>query len=211
MILVLCILFVFTNARRFEAFKTTHAYHFKVSIAKDRLKATINPKTRYLRIYDSSIWTGSGISRTWQLPDDADLDKTHMERIPNYLHVVIPKKVPAKPVFNPPTDTYIQRGQTVQILSETSSVCLTRDKSTPACHRNGMCQHGERITEIIALDEITHLKARTCQYGVQSPVSEAIYNVIDDLEVEDVIEIEEVIDVTDAWKWKDRKGHYHDY
>jgi len=211
MILVLCTLFAFTNARRLDAFKTTHAYHFKVSIAKDRLKATVNPKTRYLRIYDSSIWAGSGISRTWQLPDDADLHKTHMERIPNYLHVVIPKKVPAKPVFNPPADTYIQRGHTIHILAETPSVCLTRDKSTPTCHHHGFCQHGERITEVIALDDIIHLKVRTCQYGAQSPMSEAIYNVIDDLEAEEVIEIEEVIDMTDAWKWKDRHGHYHNY
>jgi len=61
------------------------------------------------------------------------------------------------------------------------------------------------------LDDIIHLKVRACQYGAQSPMSEAIYNVIDDLEAEEVIEIEEVIDMTDAWKWKDRHGHYHNY
>jgi len=197
MLIVLFLLFYVINATRFEAFKTTHAYHFKVLLQNDRLKATIDPRTRYLKIYDSSVFSGTGFSRTWKLPEDADLQKTHMERIPNYLHVVIPKKIPLRPTFKPLTDTYIQRGHTIHILSKVPNICITLDTTTPVCDRYGLCQHGQRITEIKAHEDTIHLNARTCQYGAQSPVASAIYNVVDDLFVEDILEVEEVIDLTD--------------
>ncbi len=197
MLIVLFLLFVGTYAKRFEAFKTTHAYHFKVLILKDRLKATIDPRTRYLKIYDNSVFSGTGFSRTWKMPDDADLQKTHMERIPKYLHVVIPKKIPVPPTFKPRTDTYVQRGHTIQILSEIPDICITLDKTIPVCDRYGFCQHGEQITKIKADQDTIHLNARTCQYGAQSPVASATYNIVDDLFVEDILEVEEVIDLTD--------------
>jgi len=200
MILILCSLFIIATAKRFEAFKTTHAYHFKVLLMKDRLKATIDPKTRYLRIVDKSVISGSGFSRIWKLPVDADLQKTHMERIPNYLHVVIPKKIPRRPTFKPLTDTYVQRGHIIQIISETSDICVTSDGSIPSCDRYGFCKHGDQMTSMVASENTIHLKARACQYGAQSQIAEAIYNIVDDLFTDDVLEIDEVIDLTKEWE-----------
>ena len=190
MILLVCLLFVVATSTRFEAFKTTHAYHFKILLLKDRLQATVDPKTRYLHIEDKSVLSGSGFSKIWKIPEDADLQKTHMERIPKYLHVVIPKKIPQKPTFQPPSDTYIKKGQLINIISETKDICITLDDSIPICDQYGFCKHGQHTNEIIASNNIIHLKARTCQYGAQSKLAYAVYNIVDDLFDGDVIDLE---------------------
>ena len=204
------------TAQRFHAYRTVNAYHFQVLRQEGQLKATVDPRTRYLRIYDQS--RGSGFSRTWQLPDEADLKRTYVQpgQVDDSLHVVIPKKVPPVPTFDPPADTYLERGTTIHIRS-TTPVCVTQDRSIPLCHPDGTCQQGERRTSLEAYDDIVTLTVRACQYGTQSPIKTSIYNIVDNegIEIIDELEVEEVLTqsetVSDAWKWKDRHGTYHHY
>lgn len=210
--MILMLLLTVATAQRFNAYRSAHAYHFKVLRKKDQLKATVDPQTRYLRIYDQSY--GSGFSRTWQLPDEADLKRTYVQQVDGSLHVVIPKKVPPVPTFDPPADTYLERGTTIHIRS-TTPVCVTQDRSIPLCHPDGTCQRGERRTTLEAYDDIVTLTVRACQYGTQSPIKTSIYNIIDNEGIEIIEEpsqSETVSEtVADAWKWKDRHGTYHHY